>query len=41
MQKCDQLGYTYQDHNAAEAAGLWDYGVWTFCRRSSLLAGVA
>lgn len=41
MQRCDQLGYTYQDHNAAEAAGLWDYGVWTYCKRSSLLAGVA
>lgn len=38
MKRCDQLGYQYQDHNAAEAAGLWDFGINTFCRRSSLLA---
>jgi hypothetical protein len=37
--RCDQLGYTYQDHNAAEAAGVWDYGIARHFRRSGLIAG--
>lgn len=39
MKRCDQLGYTYQDHNAAEAAGVWDFGVAKFYRRSGRIAG--
>lgn len=38
MQRCDQLGYLYQDHNAAEAAGLWDFGISKFCKRAGKIA---
>lgn len=27
LARCDALGYTYQDHNAAEACGVWHYGM--------------
>lgn len=37
MKRCDQLGYTYQDHNAAEACGVWDYGRAKFYSRSGRL----
>ncbi len=39
MKRCDQLGYTYQDHNAAEAGGIWDFGIAKHYRRSGILAG--
>lgn len=27
MQRCDQLGWRYPDHNAAEAMGIWYWGM--------------
>ena len=27
MKMCDRLGWTYQDHNAAEACGVWHWGM--------------
>jgi len=39
MQRCGQLGYPYADHNAAEACGVWDWGIAKFYSRSSRLAG--
>lgn len=39
MKRCTQLGYTFQDHNAAEAAGIWDYGRQRYLRRAGRLAG--
>lgn len=38
MKRCDMLGYTYQDNNAAEACGVWDFGRAKFYTRSGRLA---
>lgn len=38
MKRCDQLGYAYQDHNAAEACGVWDYGCAKFYTRAGRMA---
>lgn len=37
QKRCDQLGYTYQDHNAAESCGVWDFGIAKYYRRSGLI----
>jgi hypothetical protein len=33
QERCTQLGYTFQNVDAAEACGVWDYGVHTYCRK--------
>lgn len=38
IKRCEQLGYTYQDHNAAEACGVWDYGRAKFYSRAGRLS---
>lgn len=37
MERCKLLGYPFQDHNAAEAAGVWDYGCAAYLSRSGAL----
>lgn len=33
MLYCDELGWAYPDHNAAEAAGILDHGLMVICRQ--------
>ncbi len=38
QQRCTQLGYTFQNVDVAEACGVWDYGIQTYCRKGLNLA---
>ena len=38
QERCKQLGYTFQTVDVAEACGVWDYGIQTYCRKGLQLA---
>lgn len=36
--RCKQLGWPFIDDNHSDSMAVWDYGIATYCRRSSLFA---